>query len=73
MQVPNLGCGDFAADLLLTGLYNLVLQRSPGPRAASSYWMSGVAMLPSSGHHPRTQATQSSWATQYRRQTKGQG
>lgn len=66
--------GDFVASLLLlTSLHNLILQRNPAPRAASGYWMSGVAMQPSSGLHPRTQATQSSWATRCRRQTKRQG
>lgn len=61
--------------LLLSSLTFIILflQRSLGPQAASSYWMSGVAMLPSSGRHPRTRETQSSWATQCRRQTKRQG
>lgn len=73
-QVPNFGCGDFIVGLLpLTSLHDLVLQRSLGPRVASGYWMSGAAMPPSSGLHPRTQATQSSWAIQCRRRIKRQG
>ena len=50
-----------------------VLQRSQGPPAASGSWTSGVAMLPLSGRRPRTQATQSSWATRCRRLTERQG
>uniref|UniRef100_A0ABI7XJW3 Ig-like domain-containing protein n=1 Tax=Felis catus TaxID=9685 RepID=A0ABI7XJW3_FELCA len=48
-------------------------QRNLGPPAASGSWTSGATTLPLSGHRPRTQATQSSWATWCRRQTKRQG
>lgn len=54
-------------------LRTLVLQRNLDHPAASDSWTSGAATLPLSGHRPRTQATQSSWATPCRRQTKRQG
>lgn len=72
-RVSDLGCGDGSGPASLMSLHNLLLQRSLDPQAASGSWTSGVAMLPSSGLHPRTQAIQNSWATRCRRRTKRQG
>ncbi|XP_066235249.1 myosin-binding protein H isoform X1 [Saccopteryx leptura] len=70
-----LACGGFMMSpaLHLAPPDTLVLQRNQDRPAALSYWMSGAAMLPLSGHHPRTQATQSFWATQCKRRTRRQG